>query len=138
MRFESKKDLDREQNAISLFLSHCSSDLVCKKLGPNDVDFSLIKSGITIAFVEVKGRNRNKSDAFPLPIAIRKLNKLQNMGKGEKIIIWDCYDAIICSKISTLRGVIRVGGRKPRYGSFNDIELMAYFSNKSDFLIIDK
>ena len=47
------------------------------KLDPNDIDFKVRSKRTDVtAFIEVKGRNRTVDKAFPLPIAARKLVKL--------------------------------------------------------------
>lgn len=127
MRFETNKDLDRELNCIELFCN--TFKLTYSKLTDNDIDFSLYKDEKLIAYAEVKGRNRNVLEAYPLPIACRKLVKLQDK-KINPIIIWDCYDGIIYGRIEQIEGKIKVGGRKPRDQSTNDIELMAYFEKQ--------
>ena len=127
MRFETNKDLDRELNCIELFCN--TFKLTYSKLTDNDIDFSLYKDGKLIAYAEVKGRNRNVLEAYPLPIACRKLVKLQDK-KINPIIIWDCYDGIIYGRIEQIEGKIKVGGRKPRDQSTNDIELMAYYDKQ--------
>lgn len=127
MRFETNKDLDRELNCIELFCN--TFKLTYSKLTENDVDFSLYKDEKLIAYAEVKGRNRNVLEAYPLPIACRKLVKLQDK-KINPIIIWDCYDGIIYGRIEQIEGKIKVGGRKPRDQSTNDIELMAYYDKQ--------
>ena len=127
MRFETNKDLDRELNCIELFCN--TFKLTYSKLNENDIDFSLYKDEKLIAYAEVKGRNRNVLEAYPLPIACRKLVKLQDK-KINPIIIWDCYDGIIYGRIEQIEGKIKVGGRKPRDQSTNDIELMAYYDKQ--------
>lgn len=128
MRFETNKDLDRELNCIDLFCD--TFDITFEKLGENDIDFSLYKDGKLIAYAEVKGRNRNVLEAYPLPIACRKLVKLVDK-KINPLIIWDCYDGIIYGRLEQIEGKIKMGGRKPRDQSTNDIELMAYFDKQS-------
>lgn len=127
MRFETLKDLQNEYEAISVFCD--LYDLGCVKLDENDIDFSINKNGKIIGYVEVKGRNKNIIDAYPLPIACRKLVKLQDK-KINPIIIWRCFDGIIYAKISSIQGEIKIGGRKPREHSTNDIELMAYYDRQ--------
>ena len=125
MRFENKGDLDRELRAIELFTSSFNGSFT--KLGENDIDYKVFNSkGDLISYVEVKGRNRTISDSFPLPVAVRKLVKLSDK-KVNPVIIWCCEDGIIYSLIKDLKGHINYGGRKPRQGSSNDLELMAYF-----------
>jgi hypothetical protein len=128
MRFETKKDLDKELNCIDFFCD--TFDITFEKLGENDIDFSLYKDGKLIAYAEVKGRNRTILDAYPLPIACRKLVKLVDK-KINPLIIWDCYDGIIYGRLEQIEGKIKIGGRKPRDQSTNDIELMAYFNKQS-------
>lgn len=128
MRFETIKDLDRESKCIELFCN--TFKLTYSKLDENDIDFCLYKDLKLIAYAEVKGRNRTVSDAYPLPIACRKLVKLVDK-KINPLIIWDCYDGIIYGRIEQIEGKIKMGGRKPRDQSTNDIELMAYFDKQS-------
>ena len=74
-RFESKKDLDRESKAIKKFLSIFNGSAI--KLGPHDVDYKILdENKKIICYAEVKGRIRDMKDAYPLPIAARKLVKL--------------------------------------------------------------
>jgi hypothetical protein len=128
MRFETNKDLDRELNCIDLFCD--TFGITFEKLEKNDIDFSLYKDGKLIAYAEVKGRNKNVLEAYPLPIACRKLVKLVDK-KINPLIIWDCYDGIIYGRIEQIEGKIKIGGRKPRDQSTNDIELMAYYEKQS-------
>jgi hypothetical protein len=127
MRFETLKDLQNEYEATSIFCD--LYDLGCDKLDENDIDFSINKNGKIIGYVEVKGRNKNIIDAYPLPIACRKLVKLQDK-KINPIIIWRCFDGIIYGKLESIQGKIKIGGRKPRQNSTNDIELMAYYDRQ--------
>jgi len=129
-RFETNIDINREDKA---------SDLFCKlygytkqKLDKNDIDFKIYKDGKFICFLEVKGRIRNTDNAYPLPVSIRKILKMQDK-KVNGVMLWACEDGIIFSRLDKLKGSIKIGGRKPRDGSTNDIEFMAYF-DKSDNL----
>tara|TARA_B100002019_G_scaffold238531_1_gene213664 strand:+ start:269 stop:679 length:411 start_codon:yes stop_codon:yes gene_type:complete len=133
MRFEKESDIKRELKAIEFFINKYNLDY--KKLGEWDIDFSLHKENKLIGYAEVKGRNKNITDAYPLPLAIRKIHSLTEKTK-DPIIIWACYDGIIYAKLKKLNGVIKQGGRKPRAGSVNDIELMAYYENQTDLNII--
>ncbi len=75
MRFESNKDLTRERKAIEKFVSKFKGTF--KKLDPNDVDYRVFdEQGKLIAYAEVKGRYRSLSNAYPLPVAARKVVKL--------------------------------------------------------------
>jgi hypothetical protein len=128
MRFEDENHLEREKRAIEKFCS--LFDLTFKKLGDNDIDFQVFKNKELKGFVEVKGRHRIIADAYPLPVAIRKLNKLQGelAPRPTPMIVWACHDGIIYGKIRKMEGVVKFDGRKPRKGAANDEELMAYFN----------
>jgi len=125
MRFESKKDLDREVRAIDTFVNSFGGSY--DKLGHNDIDFKVYdKNKKLISYVEVKGRLRPIENAFPLPVAARKLVKLADK-RINPVIIWACNEGIVYAKIKDLEGKIRFGGRLARAGSSNDMEVMAYF-----------
>ena len=74
-RFEQEKDLTREQKAIDFFVNRFNGSY--KKLDPNDIDYRISDANKKIiAYVEVKGRYRTLANAYPLPIAARKVVKL--------------------------------------------------------------
>lgn len=131
MRFENKADLERELGCIEFFCN--TFGLTYTKLGENDIDYSLHKNGKLLYYAEVKGRNKDIINAYPLPIACRKLVKLQDK-KINPVIIWACFDGIIYGKTNDIEGKTRTGGRNPRENSVNDIEFMAYF-DRQDKLI---
>lgn len=133
MRFESKNDLLREFNAINFLCEKYKLNYV--KLDENDIDYQLYKGDKIIGYVEVKGRNKDIKDAYPLPIACRKLVKLCDK-KLNPIVVWACYDGLIIGKIEQLKGITKIGGRKPREGSSNDIELMTYFNRDEKIIEI--
>lgn len=125
MRFETEKDLTREKQAIQKFVDRFGGSF--KKLDPNDVDYRVYdKNNRLIAYAEVKGRYRSISDAYPLPIAARKVVKLCDK-RLNPVVIWACDDGIIYGKPNEIHGDVRWGGRKPRDGSYNDQELMLYY-----------
>tara|TARA_R110000737_G_scaffold220961_1_gene236536 strand:- start:255 stop:677 length:423 start_codon:yes stop_codon:yes gene_type:complete len=130
IRFEKQKDLDRENKATDFFCNMFEFDK--KKLGDNDIDFEIWSKGQFKFNLEVKGRLKKIKDAYPLPVSVKKLTKIQDK-KKQGVILWACEDGIIFSRIEKLKGEIRVGGRIPRKGAVNDIEYMAYF-NKADNL----
>jgi hypothetical protein len=129
MRFETGKDLEREQNCIKFFCNKFG--LTYKKLDENDIDFCLYKDEKIISYAEVKGRNRNIAEAYPLPIACRKLVKLSDK-KINPVIIWDCFNGIIYGKIELIEGITKTGGRSPREHSTNDVELMTYYDKQTE------
>lgn len=138
MRFESEDDLDRETIAIQTFVRMFNGSY--KKLDPNDIDYRVYDSdGKLISYAEVKGMKRNYVDAYPLPVAVRKLVKLADK-RLNPVIIWACNDGIVYSKVKDLNGYIRWSGRIPRTNSYNDQELMSYFykSNTFKFIPYDK
>jgi hypothetical protein len=136
MRFESKKDLDRVVRAIDTFVNSFGGSY--EKLGDNDIDFKVYdKNKNLISYVEIKGRLRSIENAFPLPVAARKLVKLADK-RLNPVIIWACDEGIIYAKLKDLEGKIRFGGRAVRAGSSNDLEVMAYFDySQKSFKIVN-
>jgi len=131
MRFENKSDLTREKKAIEKFVGIFGGSY--KKLGPNDIDYRVFDSSNNlIAYVEVKGRLRALKDAYPLPVAARKIVKLCDK-RLNPVMIWACEDGIIYAKVSEIQGSVRWGGRKPRTHSVNDEELMIYYEQQKGF-----
>lgn len=131
MRFENKSDLTREKKAIEKFVGIFGGSY--KKLGSNDIDYRVFDSSKNlIAYVEVKGRLRALKDAYPLPVAARKIVKLCDK-RLNPVMIWACEDGIIYAKVSEIQGSVKWGGRKPRENSFNDEELMIYYEQQKGF-----
>mgnify|MGYP003681747036 CR=1 FL=1 len=102
MRFENQEDLDREEKAIKLFTSTYNFNY-----------------------------KRFLQDQSDLPLAERKYNKIMKAKKA-KIIIWAFKDGITYCQLNKLKGTKTIGGRKPREGSFNDIESMYYYNRKDN------
>jgi len=128
MRFESEEDLRRERKAIETFVKVFKGSH--KKLGPDDIDYRVFdKDNKLISYVEVKGRLRTISQAYPLPVALQKIVKL-SAKRLNPVMIWACEDGIIYGKIHELYGTVRWGGRPKREGSYNDDELMAYYETQ--------
>jgi hypothetical protein len=134
MIFEKQVDLEREKNAIEKFVSIFEGSY--EKLGQFDIDFKIFdKDKTLIAYVEVKGRKRDMSNAYPLPISLEKVAKL--IGKRlNPVIVWACTDGIIYGKVYELIGEVKWGGRPPREGSVNDDELMIYYAKQKGFKYI--
>jgi len=130
MRFERQKDIDREREAVSVLAD--KYDWHFQKLGPHDVDFYIEDVG----YLEVKGRNRLMRDAFPLPLAERKYNKLIEKPLNS-IIVWSCYDGLIYADLSKIVYESRIGGRTPRKGSSNDIEMMYFVPNQQELSFLE-
>ena len=70
-------------------------------------------------------------DAYPLPIAARKLVKLADK-ELQSVIIWACNDGIIYGQPSKLTGTVRYGGRALRPGAANDQEIMVYYDKQKE------
>lgn len=126
--FETDQDLIREKKAIETFVNVFGGSF--KKLGPQDIDFKVFdKDGTLIAYAEVKGRLKNMSAAYPLPVALSKLSKLIAK-RLNPVIIWACDDGIIYGKVFSLVGQVKMGGRPPREGGNTDAEMMVYFDKQ--------
>jgi hypothetical protein len=128
MTFETEQDLKREHKAITTFVNTFGGSF--QKLDPHDIDYKVFdKDRNLIAYVEVKGRIRTMHNAYPLPVAARKLVKLTDK-RLNPVVIWACEDGIIYGKVNKLKGEIKWGGRTPRDNSFNDTELMVYYEKQ--------
>ena len=134
MIFETEEDLKREKRAIELFVSTFGGSY--KKLDPLDVDYKIFdKDNNLIAYAEVKGRIRLIRGAYPLPVAAKKVVKLVDK-RITPVIIWACEDGIIYGKANKLTGTLKWGGRKEREGSYDDMELMVYYSKQKELKYI--
>lgn len=134
MIFETDQDLKREQKAITTFVDTFGGSF--KKLDPLDVDYKVFdKDGNLIAYAEVKGRNKPLRDAYPLPVAARKVVKLVDK-RLIPVIIWSCEDGIIYGKVDKLKGEIKWGGRTQRENSFHDLELMVFYDKQKSLKYI--
>lgn len=132
--FETDEDLRREKKAIDLFVSLFGGSY--QKLDPFDIDFKIFdKDKKLIGYAEVKGRIRTMRDAYPLPIAAKKLVKLIDK-RLSPVLIWSCEDGIIYGKANKLYGEIKWGGRPPRTGSFADNEMMVYYEKQKELKYI--
>ena len=129
MKYETAKDRERQQKACNLFCH--AFDLVSIDRGEfASVDYDLRnKQGNLVGALEVKGcPNKKIDDILTVQVAIRKLVDLQNHQKKINkpvAICWAFEDGIVYERIENLDGFFRLGGRKPRAGSYNDIEIMA-------------
>lgn len=126
MRFETQKDIQRETKAIECFCKEYDCDYY--KLGKWEVDYKITKHNL-ITYAEVKGRKKDIIDSYPLPLSIRKVYKLMKKC-NDPVIIWACNNGILYAKLTNLIGEIKLGGRKPRQGSSNDVEIMAYYQKQ--------
>ena len=128
MTFETEQDLKREHKAITTFVNTFGGSF--QKLDPHDIDYKVFdKDGVLIAYAEVKGRIRTMYNAYPLPVAARKILKLADK-RLTPVMIWACEDGIIYGRVNKLEGNITWGGRAPRKGSYNDLELMVFYDKQ--------
>jgi hypothetical protein len=128
MIFEKPEDLERENKAIQQFVGMFKGSY--QKLGQFDIDFKIFNNeNVLIAYAEVKGRNKDMSNAYPLPISLEKVAKLLAK-RLNPVLVWACNDGIIYGKVYDLKGEVRGGGRPPREDSFNDAELMIYYDKQ--------
>jgi hypothetical protein len=129
--FETEKDRERELKAITKFVERFNGSF--KKLDPFDVDYRVYNDkGNLIAYVEVKGRLREMSNAYPLPISATKVTKLCAK-RLNPVLVWACEDGIIYGKVKEIVGKVRWGGREPREDAYSDEELMLYYSKQKTF-----
>ena len=130
MKFETEKDLLRETKAIDRFIQLFSGK--AEKLGKWDLDYKVYdQNNKFLIYAEVKGRVNKTTEIYPLPIALRKIQKMQDdCGNYDCIIIWACEDGIIFGRYKELIGTVRYGGRTPRQGSANDLEMMIYYEKQ--------
>ena len=131
MIFEKTEDIERETNAIKKFVSLFDGSY--KKLDKFDIDFKIFNKDKTlIAYAEVKGRKKDMSNAYPLPISLEKVSKLVSK-RLNPVVIWACTDGIIYGKVYELKGEVKWGGGPPREGSYDDVELMIYYAKQKGF-----
>lgn len=131
MIFEKEEDLIREKKAIETFVKTFGGSY--QKLDPFDIDYKIFdENKKIIAYAEVKGRIRIMRDAYPLPISAHKIIKLIDK-RLNPVIIWACEDGIIYGRPEKLIGLVKQGGRPPREGAVNDIELMVYYDKQKSF-----
>lgn len=129
MKYETAKDRERQKKASDLFCH--AFDLISIDRGDfASVDYDLKnKKGFVVGSLEVKGcPNRNIDDNLTVQVAIRKLVDLQKHQKKTNkpvALCWAFEDGIVYERIENLEGNFSLGGRKPRAGSYNDIEIMA-------------
>jgi len=128
MIFEREEDLLREKKAIETFVKTFGGSY--QKLDPFDIDYKIFdENKKVIGYAEVKGRIRTMRDAYPLPISAHKVIKLIDK-RLNPVIIWACEDGIIYGRPERLTGQIKQGGRPPREGAVNDVELMVYYDKQ--------
>lgn len=128
--FETKRDVDFQLKAIQLLIED-RDGLGFQDQGPHAaVDYIVHRDGEDIAAVEIKGVRKVKSvfDNHEPVVGLRKLVDLQAFARQRQIpnaiLVWAYEDGIKYTTLNNLKGKIYYGGRPPRNGSTNDLELM--------------
>lgn len=130
MTFETEQNLIREKKAIQIFVNIFGGSF--KKLDLQDIDYKVFdKDGGLIAYVEVRAIIRTIYNAYPLPVAAKKIVKLIDK-RLNPVVIWACEDGIIYGKANKLKGEIKWGGRPQRDSSPSNDELMVYYDKQKE------
>jgi len=125
---ETEQDLIREKKAIETFVKTFGGSY--QKLDPFDIDYKIFdENKKVIGYAEEKGRIRTIRDANPLPISAHKVIKLIDK-RLNPLIIWACEYGIVYGRPENLVGQVKQGGRPPREGTINDVELMFYYDKQ--------
>lgn len=119
--FDSPEDSRKKKKAIDLFVSVFKGSY--QQLDGSDVDYKIFdQSSNLIAYAEVGIRNRNMSNAYPLPIHAKKIVKLIDK-RIPSVIVWYCDDGIIYAKPNAIKGEVFL----------SNSELMVYYDKQKDF-----
>lgn len=103
MTSETEEDLRKQKKSIEVFVNTFGGSY--KKLDVSDVDYKVFdKDGNLIAYAEISSRPRTLRDAYPLPIAARKVIKLIDK-RITPVVIWHCDDGIIYGTADKLVGL---------------------------------
>ena len=126
MRFENEKDLENENGVIDKFCK--KFDAMPRKLNENDIDFSLQRLGIIVAYVEVKCYTKPSTDYEFQILSMAKIVKMQEYDKKAPTFFVLKYsdDVIYFIRVVDIEGTAKYGGRKKRIGSTNDQEMLVY------------
>jgi hypothetical protein len=116
----SKEVNQKIDKAIETFVKIFGGSFV-KVIQSNDTLFKIMDHlNIPIAYADVQVRNRYIRDAYPLPIDVKRLNRLMDK-RLNPVIVWHCDDGIIYAKLEKLRGDIMLSQEK---------ELMAFYEKQ--------
>ena len=95
MIFDTDQDINKEKEAISLYLKVQKGTF--KKLSPQDVDFRILSDNDNvIGYAEIKVLDTTMKDSFPLKVEARKIIKLRDK-RLSAVMIWSCLDGILYS-----------------------------------------
>lgn len=134
MIFETKEDRENELRVMQKFLvSLHPNAFEAVKLPQYELDFMLVTEGNIVAFVEIKKYNKTYEDSSFVLISMKnkfpKLKKYNDFKPTYFIVEFAC-GKIIYSQFDKLKGEIKMGGRKPREGSSNDVEQIMYVNKE--------
>lgn len=140
MRFETQKDLTREEFAIQKFVEHMESKYksfagcVFVKLGSFDLDYIVQLTNGKRITIEIKGVNGHGVDSLHVPfVSILKVQKMQlsinSEGFDASFIIFAYKDGLRYEEVKNLSGRFCWNGRTPRNGSSNDSEIIMTFDS---------
>ena len=128
MIFDTDQDINKEKEAISLYLKVQKGTF--KKLSPQDVDFRILSdNNNVIGYAEIKVLDTTMKDSFPLKVEARKIIKLRDK-RLSAVMIWSCLDGILYLPIDGLSG--------SSYWDELTGELMLSYSNKKIFKYVRK
>ena len=127
--FETKSDRDYQRKAVELLVGERPLRIVDQGALAK-ADYTIYDGGKALAVVEIKGVKKvsSVSDNHRPLVGLRKLVDVQEFARQARIenvvFVWAYSDGIKYCTLKELRGEIYYGGRKPREGSANDLELM--------------
>ena len=127
LRMEAAHHVARQQKAIECLMSHELWFDSYINLGDFQdfvpIDYLLVLNSRPVGSCEVKGRSKNISEAFPLPISVRKYRNCVNGNSqpwrvgsnASNLIVWACDDGLIYGQAREIvTGKIETGGRSDR------------------------
>jgi len=135
MRFETVEDIKRQERAVRVFCDEYEYSYVSSHEWAK-IDYQIIGSNLgRVCGFEVKGcKNQNIGDKQNVLVSMRKLVDGQQYQKNFDIplvMCWSFEDGILYERLDNLIGTFSVGGRKPRFGSTFDVELMTYIKQEN-------
>jgi hypothetical protein len=120
--FETEQDLKNELDVIKKIAK--GSEVI--KLDKFGLDYEILGK----AFIEIKCYKINSNQFKHTIVSLIKLVKMQKASKKLPTFLFIQFlDKIRYINIKDISGEMRVGGRKPRAGSTNDLEFLCYVDN---------
>mgnify|MGYP003626333429 CR=1 FL=1 len=119
MIFETNEDLENEFNVIKKI----AKDNKIIKLSKFDIDYEIVGK----AYIEIKCYKIKSNQFSHTIVSLIKLVKMQKASKKLPTFLFIQFiDDLKYINIKDIAGEIKVGGRKPRKGSTNDLEFLCY------------